>query len=148
MGRVASSLFSAHVCRFRNRCRRPTQLCVALSSLVLLHLGAPWCKSRGFLVCPHCNTAEVIFIPPPPSPHSNPFAVEDTRRGRRCCDGAKGGGVDTSCSGNMVFILSLVLIVLAVVGIFVEIPFVSMYAFWVAVLAYVVLALGNFLAID
>jgi hypothetical protein len=47
-----------------------------------------------------------------------------------------------------VFILSLVLIVLAVVGIFVEIPFVSMYAFWVAVLAYVVLALGNFLAID
>jgi len=42
-----------------------------------------------------------------------------------------------------VFILSLVLAVLAVVGIFVEIPFVSMYAFWVAVLAYVVLALGN-----
>ena len=45
-----------------------------------------------------------------------------------------------------VFILSLVLVVLAVVGVFVEIPFVSMYAFWVAVLAYVVLALGNFLA--
>jgi hypothetical protein len=44
-----------------------------------------------------------------------------------------------------VFILSLILAVLAVVGIFVEIPFVSMYAFWVAVLAYVVLALGNFL---
>jgi hypothetical protein len=47
-----------------------------------------------------------------------------------------------------VFILSLVLIVLAVVGIFVEIPYLSMYAFWVAVLAYVVLALGNFLAIN
>ena len=45
-----------------------------------------------------------------------------------------------------VFILSLVLIVLAVVGIFIEIPYLSMYAFWVAVLAYVVLALGNFLA--
>ena len=42
-----------------------------------------------------------------------------------------------------VFILSLVLIVLAVVGVFVEIPFISMYAFWIAVLAYVVLALGN-----
>ena len=42
-----------------------------------------------------------------------------------------------------VFILSLVLVVLAVVGVFVEIPFVSMYAFWIAVLAYVVLALGN-----
>ena len=44
-----------------------------------------------------------------------------------------------------VFILSLVLAVLAVVGIFVEIPFVSMYAFWIAVLSYVVLALGNIL---
>ncbi len=44
-----------------------------------------------------------------------------------------------------VFILSVVLVVLAVVGVFVEIPYLSMYAFWVAVLAYVVLALGNFL---
>ena len=44
-----------------------------------------------------------------------------------------------------VFILSLILVVLAVVGIFVEIPYLSMYAFWVAVLAYVALALGNFL---
>jgi hypothetical protein len=44
-----------------------------------------------------------------------------------------------------VSILSLVLVVLAVVGVFVEIPFVSMYAFWIAVLAYVVLALGNIL---
>jgi hypothetical protein len=44
-----------------------------------------------------------------------------------------------------VFILSLILVVLAVVGVFVEIPYLSMYAFWVAVLAYVVLALGNFL---
>ncbi len=47
-----------------------------------------------------------------------------------------------------VFVLSLVLIVLAVVCIFVEIPYLSMYAFWVAILAYVVLALGNFLAIN
>ncbi len=44
-----------------------------------------------------------------------------------------------------VFILSLVLVVLAVVGVFVQIPYLSMYALWVAVLAYVVLALGNFL---
>jgi hypothetical protein len=44
-----------------------------------------------------------------------------------------------------VFILSLVLVVLAVVGVFVEIPYLSMYAFWVAVLAYAVLALGNVL---
>jgi len=44
-----------------------------------------------------------------------------------------------------VFILSLVLVVLAVVGVFVEIRYLSMYAFWVAVLAYAVLALGNVL---
>ena len=44
-----------------------------------------------------------------------------------------------------VFILSLVLVVLAIVGAFVEIQFVSMYAFWIAVLAYAVLALGNIL---
>jgi hypothetical protein len=44
-----------------------------------------------------------------------------------------------------VFILSLVLVVLAIVGVFVEIPYLSMYAFWVAVLAYVALALGNVL---
>ena len=42
-----------------------------------------------------------------------------------------------------VSILSLVLAVLAVVGVFVEIPYLSMYAFWVAVLAYVVVVLGN-----
>jgi len=45
-----------------------------------------------------------------------------------------------------VFILSPILVVLAVVGVFVEIPYLSIYAFWVAVLAYVVGALGNVLA--
>ena len=45
-----------------------------------------------------------------------------------------------------VFILSLVLVILAVVGVFVELPIFSMYAFWIAVLAYVVLALGNVLS--
>jgi hypothetical protein len=44
-----------------------------------------------------------------------------------------------------VFVLSLVQAVLAVVSVFVAIPYLSMYAFWVAVLAYAVLALGNFL---
>ena len=44
-----------------------------------------------------------------------------------------------------VFILSLVPVVLAVVGVFVQIPYVSMCAFWVAVLTYVVVALGNVL---
>jgi len=44
-----------------------------------------------------------------------------------------------------VFILSLVLGVLAVVGVFVEMTFFSTYAFWIAVLACVVQALGNVL---
>jgi len=35
---------------------------------------------------------------------------------------------------------SLILVGLAVVGVFIEIPFVSEYAFWVAVSAYVLLA--------
>jgi hypothetical protein len=42
-----------------------------------------------------------------------------------------------------VSILSLVLVVLTVVSVFVEIPYLSMCAFWVAVLAYVVVVLGN-----
>jgi uncharacterized protein (DUF983 family) len=36
--------------------------------------------------------------------------------------------------------LSLILVGFAVVGVFIEIPFVSEYAFWVAVSAYVLLA--------
>jgi hypothetical protein len=42
----------------------------------------------------------------------------------------------------MVFVISLILAALAVVGIFVVIPFVTVYAFWLAVLAWVVLAVG------
>jgi hypothetical protein len=38
------------------------------------------------------------------------------------------------------FLLALVLELFAVAGVFVEIPFVSNYAFWVAIAAYVILA--------
>ena len=41
-----------------------------------------------------------------------------------------------------VFLISVVLAVLALLGHFVTIPFVSMYQFWVAIVAYVVLFLG------
>jgi hypothetical protein len=41
---------------------------------------------------------------------------------------------------NFVFVLSLVLAGLAVVGVFIDIPFVSNYAFWIVVAAYVMLA--------
>jgi len=42
-----------------------------------------------------------------------------------------------------VFGISLILAVLAVIGTFVAIPVISANAFWVAVIAYVILAIGN-----
>jgi len=44
-----------------------------------------------------------------------------------------------------VFLISVVLAVLALLGHFVSIPFVSMYQFWVAIAAYVLLFLGSVL---
>jgi hypothetical protein len=41
------------------------------------------------------------------------------------------------------FVVSLVIAVIAVLGVFIPIPTVTMYGFWVAILAYVVLAVGN-----
>jgi hypothetical protein len=41
---------------------------------------------------------------------------------------------------NFAFALSLILVGLSVVGVFVEIPFVSEYAFWFSVAAYIILA--------
>ena len=38
--------------------------------------------------------------------------------------------------------LSLVLVGFAVVGVFIYIPFVSIYAFWIVIAAYVILAAG------
>lgn len=38
------------------------------------------------------------------------------------------------------FVLSLVLVGLSIVGVFVELPFFSDYAFWIVVAAYVILA--------
>lgn len=42
-----------------------------------------------------------------------------------------------------VFVISLILAVLAIIGTFVPIPLISTYAFWVAIIAYVMLAVGN-----
>ena len=41
---------------------------------------------------------------------------------------------------NIGFVVSLVLVILAVLGVFIEIPLVSTYAFWFAVGAYILLA--------
>jgi hypothetical protein len=48
-----------------------------------------------------------------------------------------------SAPSQMVFLVSLVLAIIAVLGALVIIPVVTKYAFWIAVLAYIVLALGN-----
>ena len=42
-----------------------------------------------------------------------------------------------------VFVLSLVIAVLAIVGVFTPITYVTAYGFWIAIIAYVVLAIGN-----
>jgi hypothetical protein len=44
---------------------------------------------------------------------------------------------------TIVFIVSVILALLAVIGKFAAIPFVTEHGFWVAILAYVVLAVGN-----
>ena len=44
---------------------------------------------------------------------------------------------------TVVFIVSLILAALAVIGKFAAIPFITDHGFWVAILAYVVLAVGN-----
>jgi hypothetical protein len=41
-----------------------------------------------------------------------------------------------------IFLVSLVLAVLALIGHFVSIPFVTLYQFWIAIVAYVVLSVG------
>jgi hypothetical protein len=41
---------------------------------------------------------------------------------------------------NFGFLVSLVVLMLAIVGVFANVPIVSPYAFWFAVLAYVILA--------
>ena len=45
----------------------------------------------------------------------------------------------------LVFVISVILAILALVSIFVPIPILSAYAFWVLLLAYVILVAGNVL---
>jgi hypothetical protein len=51
--------------------------------------------------------------------------------------------MDLHAPSMWVFILSLAIAVLAIVSTFVTIEYVSKYAFWVAIISYVVLAIGN-----
>ena len=51
--------------------------------------------------------------------------------------------MNLSAPTTAVFVISLILAVLAVLGTFVAIPLISPNAFWVAIIAYVVLLVGN-----
>ncbi|MGH6736154.1 MAG: hypothetical protein ACRECX_08750 [Methyloceanibacter sp.] len=44
---------------------------------------------------------------------------------------------------TVVFVISIILAALAIIGKFVAIPFITEHGFWVAVVAYVILAIGN-----
>ena len=50
--------------------------------------------------------------------------------------------MNLSAPTQIVFLISVVLAILAILGLYVRIPFVSLYAFWVLAAAYVVLAIG------
>lgn len=51
--------------------------------------------------------------------------------------------MNLSAPTTVVFVISLILAVLAVLGTLVVIPVITPYAFWVAILAWLVLAIGN-----
>ena len=55
------------------------------------------------------------------------------------------GGLIMSLSAptTIVFVISIVLAALAIIGKFMPIPFITDQGFWVAVAAYIILAIGN-----
>jgi hypothetical protein len=48
-----------------------------------------------------------------------------------------------SAPTTAVFFISVILAALAIIGKFVAIPYISEHGFWVAIIAYVILAIGN-----
>jgi hypothetical protein len=51
--------------------------------------------------------------------------------------------MNLSAPTTVIFVISLILAVLAVLATFVAIPVISPNAFWVAIIAWIVLAIGN-----
>ena len=51
--------------------------------------------------------------------------------------------MNLSAPTTVVFVVSIILAILAVISTFVPIPFITEYAFWTAIIAYVILACGN-----
>ncbi len=56
---------------------------------------------------------------------------------------AREATMDLQAPPMWMFIVSLVIAVIAIVGVFTPIPYVTEYGFWVAILAYIVLVVGN-----
>jgi hypothetical protein len=53
-----------------------------------------------------------------------------------------GGNMAMHTPSAWTFWLSVVLVVIAVIGTFVQIPYISLYALWVAIIGYVILLIG------
>ena len=50
--------------------------------------------------------------------------------------------MNLSAPTQVIFWISLILAILALIGYFVVMPFITLYAFWLAIIAYIVLAAG------
>jgi hypothetical protein len=59
--------------------------------------------------------------------------------------GIKGDVMNLSAPTMPVFLIAVALFILALIGHFIVIPYVTAYQFWIAIIAFVVLALGNLL---
>jgi hypothetical protein len=55
----------------------------------------------------------------------------------------EGCAMSLSPPTTVVFVVSIILAALAIIGKFMPIPFITDHGFWVAVIAYVILAAGN-----
>jgi hypothetical protein len=57
-------------------------------------------------------------------------------------DGEKENNMDLRAPSVLIFVVSLVFAALALIGHVVLLPFVTLYGFWVAIIAYLILAIG------
>jgi hypothetical protein len=75
-----------------------------------------------------------------------PWTYHPRCQGQPDCPALSGDNVMNLSAPTMpVFLIAAVLFLLALIGHFVVIPFVTMYQFWLAIIAFIVLALGNLL---
>jgi len=63
-------------------------------------------------------------------------------RGRGRFDGEEENNMDLRAPSVLIFVVSLVFAALALIGHVVLLPFVTLYGFWVAIIAYLILAIG------